>query len=226
MRHLMLIGCCVLFLFACKKGKRADKTCRYEGEYKTLVIVNYYADRDQTEIYVGFTMGESQFDMTHLQLSGKDPYLKINNIDIEPKMEKYQGYYYMNFSGKVNALVEFRDFDEVVHANAIFAPDTAYFINLPDTVSGEQDLEFMVNAPVLDSGETSFICLDGCGDTGIFFYSGTNEIIFVDKKYLDINESPHVFTLQRSKTLSHPSLPSGGGYVEYNYIVDQVFYVE
>lgn len=225
MKHLPLIFLCIVLSVSCKKDKRADRTSKYPGEFISDIIVTYYPNSNQTSIIVGFHLGYSQFNMQHLQLS-KDSYLKINNVEIETKMEKYQNYYELILDGKQLANIEFKDYDGIIYSNTIAPPDTAYFINFPDTVVFGQNFEIQINAPDLTKNESSVIEIDGGGDTGLTIYVGTDTIITVDNSYYFNQNESYTVNFTRTKSLSNPQLPLGGGSVTYSYKIDKTIYVE
>jgi hypothetical protein len=103
-------------------------------------------------------------------------------------------------------------------------PDTAFFVNLPDTISSFDDLQLQVNAPNPDSSETSEICLDQHGfDYGYCHYTTDSLIDTENFPTLD-GEMNHTIYLYRYKYHPNEHLPAVGGSITYRYIVERTFF--
>jgi len=222
MRQFLIISFSLILFVSCHKERRLKYTSKFKDEFKTEIIIDYWPQSNTTRIAVGFSVPKDEFETYYLQLP-KDSYLKLNGV--ETLLQDNYSYYERIVDGKPICTIEFKDYDETVYLNSITPPDTAYFINLPDTVSHLVDFQFQVNAPVIASDEVSLLCLDGCDDQGISFYYGTDSIINVSHLYLE-SESNQFVSLRRMKVLPNPNLPLGGGSITYRYNIEKTIYVE
>lgn len=213
----------IILLSSCRKDKR-EFTSDFPHGYKTEIIIHYYESTNTTRVAVGFSIPDSyNYIGKRGILLPPEGYLKINGVEViaQPGYTFYEQY----FDGKPTCLIEFKDYDGTIYKNTMIPPDTAYFINVPDTVSSLEDFQLQVNAPILDSNESSEICLNGCGDDyGDWLYFGTDSLI--SPYYYPTLESGmnHILYLNRSKHLSNPILPFAGGSVVYYYVAEKAFY--
>ncbi len=222
MRHLLIIFFSVLVFASCNKEKRLKYTSKYKDEFKTEVIIDYWPASNETSIKVVFSIPTDEYVATALRLP-KDSYLKLNGV--ETFLQDHYSYYERIVDGKPVCTIEFKDYDETVYLNSIAPPDTAYFVNLPDTVSHLVDFQFQVNAPVVSSDEVNLLCLDACDDQGTTLHYGTDSVITVKHYYL-VSGSNQVVYLRRDKVLPNPNLPLGGGSITYRYNIEKTIYVE
>ncbi len=211
-----------MLLASCNKEKRLKYTSKFKDEFKTEIIIDYWPQSNSTSIKLAFSIPKDEYETMYLRLP-KDSYLKLNGV--ETVLQDDYSYYERIVDGKPVCTIEFKDYDETVYLNSITPPDTAYFINLPDTVSHLVDFQFQVNAPLVASDEVSFLCLDGCDDQGTAFYYGTDTLITVSHLNL-YSQSNQVVYLRRMKHLPNPNLPFGGGSITYYYNVEKTIYVE
>ena len=194
--------------------------------------IDYHAAADVTSVLVFFHDPDVPFyydSYNKLLKIPKDSYLRVNGNDFT--WYQYGGGYYCELEGKPTCSIEFKDLDGTIYTNTIVPPDTAYFIDFPDTVSASEDIELQINPPLIDSNEVSHLCLDGpCNsDLSLWIYSGTDSTMIIKNSWLDFgigDRTRKELFLKRSKTPSNPQLPMGGGSIVYNYVVSKVFYVQ
>lgn len=223
MRLITLIFCFIFLLSSCRKDKR-EFTSDFPNGYRTEVYIDYYEYSNTTDVSVGFIIpSANNYYYQHSVLLPAESYLKYNGIE----MTVPEGYsFYQNFfDGKAIGLLEFLDYDGTIYKNSVIPPDTAYFINLPDTISSLEDVVLRINPPIIDSSETSEICLNGCSDDyGDWLYHGTDSI-FTPYYYPTLeSEKNHVLYLYRTKYIQNTNFPLGGGSIRYRYIAKKTFY--
>jgi len=228
MRHLIqvlfsiILGLTFLITSCGKIGKR-DTISRFKNQFATNIKIEYAGSN--TRIQVVFHDSKEPFyygcceSPQPLKLN-KDSYIKVNGIDME--LSEYGGYQ-LDLDGKPICTFEFRDLDGSIYKNVLVPPDTAYFINFPDSVLATEDFVFEVNPALIDSNETNIIALDDhyYGDQHFWNYFGTDSKITIKRGFLD--EPLHMLFFGRSKSLSNPNFPKGGGEINYNYNVIQYF---
>lgn len=224
MRHLILLFLSIILLSSCRKDKR-EFTSDFPNGYVTNVFIDYYESTNRTFVSMSFVVpGPNDYYQSRTILLPPECYLKLNGIEISAQTG--YTYYEHNVEGKPICEIEFLDHDGTIYKNTLFPPDTAYFTNLPDTISSLVDMELQINPTLIDSNEYTSICLDGCSyDNGDWVYFGTDSI-FTPNSYTTLESgSTHVLYLYRTKHLSNPNLPLGGGSISYRYIADRTFYV-
>jgi hypothetical protein len=220
MKYFTTICCAIILFSSCKKEVR-QYTTDFQDQYTTRVDVIYDEHWNQTTASVTFldpiyfyTPGP----LITLELPSNCE-LKMNGQDLvwQPN------YYEYVFDGQPDCEMLFQDADGPVYANTIMASDSIYFINFPDTVSSTADFQFQWQAVNLDTNERIRICLDGHGDDyGDCFYN-LDSAFTLDHSYLQ-EATTHWLYLYREKSVPNPSLPLGGGYIEYSYVIRKKFY--
>lgn len=222
MRHVTLLFCATILFSACRKEVR-QYTTDFQDQYTTRISILYDGRFDQTIASVAF------LDPIYFYIPGpivtlelpSNCELKINNQDFTWT----SNYYEYVFDGRPDCEILFKDADGSVYTNTIMAPDTVYFVNFPDTVSSSVDFQFQLHADNLDSNERIKICLDSHGDDyGTCFYD-IDSIFTLDQSYLN-DTTTHWLYLYREKSVPNPSLPLGGGYINYSYGIAKSFYAQ
>lgn len=221
MKQLILICSASAFFASCRKDVR-QFTTDFQDQFTTRIEILYDATANRT------TAGVAFMDPIYFYIPG--PYntlelpssceLKINNQDLTWTTS----YYELLFDGKSDCEIFFQDADGKTYINSVSALDTAFFVNLPDTVSSTADLQIQVEAPLLDSTERIRICLDSHGDDyGDCFYIGLDSIMTLDQSYLK-DTTMHTLYLYCYKSNTNPNLPLGGGSITYTYATYKSIY--
>lgn len=222
MKQTFLIFSAIILFSACRKEVR-QYTTDFQDQYTTRIQIYYDEYWNQTTASVSF------LDPIYFYIPGpivslelpSNCELKINNQDLvwQPN------YYQYIFVGKQDCEFFFKDADGLEYFNTIIGPDTIHFVNFPDTVSSTADFQFEIEAQDLDSNEIIKICLDSHGDDyGNCFYD-IDSLFTLDESYLN-DTTTHWLYLYRHKSVPNPSLPLGGGYIEYSYVISKSFYAQ
>lgn len=220
MRLLAPIFFLIILISSCHKDEIREFTSDYQDQFSTYIEINYNEANNNTSVLILFFDPYSDYYYQSLKLP-KGSYIKINDVEL-----KWESGYHHIFKGKPNCKIEFKDIDGLIYKNTLIPPDTAYFINLSDTVLANEDLEFQVNAPALDSNEYKSIFLDDHGDD-YWHYAifGTDSIMTISSFELE-NQTAHTLFLYRKKGIKKPNLPIGGGSIEYSYNINHTFYIK
>ena len=230
MIKLVTICFLIFFLISCKK----KYTSNFKGKFRSQISIDHHAGSNSTRIIAIFHDTDEPFYYglgapTPLKIRSKG-YIKVNGIDLE--WYESGGGYFLDLIGKPTCSIEFKDHDGTIYRNTITPPDTAHFVNFPDSVSSTGNFSFQVSTPNLDSNEYSLIALDDYYYNDIHFwdYVGTDTILEIENvgTYTShfINDGNHFMTLNRAKKMLNPSLPSGGGEIVYHYNLEQNFRIK
>ncbi len=222
MKHTVLIYSALILFLSCRKEVR-QYTTDFQDQYTTRMTILYDGRYDQTIASVAF------LDPIYFYIPGpivtlelpENCELKINNQDFEWN----SNYYEYVFDGKPDCEILFKDADGSIYNNTIIAPDTMYFVNFPDTVSSLVDYQFQFYAANLDTNERIRICLDGHGDDYGDCFNNLDTTLILDQSYLN-DTTTHWLYLYREKSVPNPSLPLGGGYIYYSYVIAKSFYAQ
>ncbi len=224
MKHLPLFFVAFMGLitltFSCKKEDNRVFTADFHNQFQTSIEINYEQGWNTTTIYAYFYKPDS---WERLKLP-KDSHIKVNGYELAfLQGDYYHGnFYFLRLPGKQNCTIEFKDIDGSTYQNTVILPDTAYFIDFPDTIVSASDTAiFKVNPPILDSNESNDIHLNYYGS----IFKNYENFIAISPIFFH-DESTHNLTFYRVKELLNPNLPAGGGNVVSNYITHGLFWTE
>lgn len=207
----------LLFLLSCEKNETVRYTSDFQNQYTTNIEVNYLESLEKTQVFVLF-FKDNDLTFQSLKLP-EDASITVNGIDLTDQEFAYT----IEFEGKPNCTIELKDIDGKIYRNTLYPVDTAYFINFPDSISAGSEFDFEVNAPILDSSESSSICRDISYLERDCIYTNSLDSVFTFFSTF-YDDFPHnTLYFQRQKRIKKPNLPQGGGIIQYNYIVEKQY---
>lgn len=219
----------MLALVACKKDD-TEPVIRFTSdvpdEFTTTLNVAYDQNENLTTARAYFkdqVPGSSASSQEMLKLP-EGSYVNINGLAMTSELS---GGTWLNkeFAGNADALFEFMNFDQTLYSNLVDMPDTAFLVNLPDTIDASQNLTLTFDGTPMESGEILYVNLSVNNDYGDFAESTTDSTIVIPKGYLRPGMEQELM-LTRVKTLDSPNLPVGGGAVTCSYRFRVMIYSE
>lgn len=222
---LIFVAGLPVLLCACRKDN-LQFTSEVPNGYRTDVFVDYYEPLNSTTVSVGFRMVDfAAYDYQEKYfVIAPDGFIKFNGNELT--VPSGSQFYLNQFDGKTACVIEFTDYDGTIFTNVLIPPDTAYFVNLPDTIASFEDFQLEISPALADSNEKNYVSIDsyGVGDNVDWLYYGTDSLPQLSYYPNLAHNQNHMLFLTRSKYLLNPNLPLGGGSITYNYIVGKSFY--
>lgn len=219
---LIIVG---ILILSCKKEVHDLRyTSDAPSSFETDVSVRYDQNENLTGVSVTF-IGSVDNHSKGLILPAES-YFEYNGQQLQADAYKR---YRTSFQGNENAVVKFQNFDGKMYSNAFSVPDTAYFVDLPDTLSADQDLTLYFGGPELAHKENWTVSFIGKAshscDDGYYSASTKENSTTILKHHFEAGES-YEFTLTRGKRVDCISLPGKGGSIIFKYVLRKTVYLE
>lgn len=229
MKNVVFFCCLAGLVTSCKKDD-TEKVIRYTSDAPTEFTSSFLVSYDeQTNLTTASALfwdevpGAVASSEEVLRLPSNS-YLHFNGASIAT--ETADGpVYRKEYTGKMDGLFEFLNFDQTLYSNFLDMPDTVFLVNLADTIDASQDLLLTFGGTPMENNETVRVSLSANNDYGDFYDVTSDSTMIIPKSYLRPGQQQQLL-LSRSKTLLDPNLPVGGGNISCNYKIQLMIYSE